>query len=72
MDLAFKQSGAIDYRRLLAHSWREQANAYSIRASSLRCDLKPVIHRMAQILLAAQIPFRGLDRDMGEQELNLF
>jgi hypothetical protein len=52
--------------------WREQANAYSIWASDHRSDLEPIIHRMAQILLATQIPLCGLDRDMAEQELNLF
>src|SRR5271166_3255325 len=39
---------------------------------SLCCDLEPVVHRMTQILLAAEIPLGGLDRDMAEQELNLF
>jgi len=50
----------------------KQANAYSIGACDLRHDLEPVVHRVTQILLAAQIALRRLDRDMAEQELNLF
>jgi hypothetical protein len=50
----------------------EQANAYSIGACDQRRDLEPVVHRVTQILLAAQIALRGLDGDMAEQELNLF
>ena len=35
-------------------------------------DLEPVVYRVTQILLASQIALRGLDRNMAEQELNLF
>jgi hypothetical protein len=45
---------------------------YSIVACDLRHYLEPVVHRVTQILLAAQIALRGLDRDMAEPELNLF
>jgi hypothetical protein len=53
-------------------SWCKQANAYSIGARDQRCDLEPIVNRVTQILLAAQISLRGLDRDMAQQELNLF
>src|ERR1700693_2556289 len=34
-------------------------------------EVEQIVHRMPEILLAAQIPFRCLDRCMAEQELNL-
>jgi hypothetical protein len=34
-------------------------------------EVKKVVYRMAEILFAAEIPFRGLDRCMPQQELNL-
>jgi hypothetical protein len=40
--------------------------------SYVRHDPEPVVHRVTQTLLAAQIPLGGLDGDMAEQELNLF
>ena len=53
-------------------NWREQANAHSIGARDPREDLEPVVHRLTQVLFASQVALRGLDRDMAEQELNLF
>jgi len=38
---------------------------------SFRSEVKKVVHRMSEILFAAQIAFRGLDRGMPQQELNL-
>jgi hypothetical protein len=49
---------------LFLNNCREQANAYSIGACGQRRDLEPVVHRVAQILLAAQIPLRGLHPDV--------
>ena len=37
----------------------------------VRSEIEKIVHRMAEILLAAEIAFRGLDRCMTEQELNL-
>jgi len=37
----------------------------------LRSEVEKIVHRMSQILFAAEIVFGGLDRDMPEQELNL-
>ena len=34
-------------------------------------EVEKIVHRMPEILFAAEIPFRGLDRCMSEQELNL-
>ena len=34
-------------------------------------EIEKIIHWMAEILLAAEIAFRGLDRCVAEQELNL-
>ena len=34
-------------------------------------QVKYIIHRMAEILFAPEIMFRGLDRCVSEQELNL-
>src|SRR5580692_9332195 len=34
-------------------------------------EVKQIVHRMPEILFAAEIPFRCLDRCMAEQELNL-
>jgi hypothetical protein len=59
-------------RRATNNSCWEQANAYLSRASNHRRDLEPVIHRLAQILFATQIPLCSLHRDTVEQELNLF
>ena len=36
-----------------------------------RSEVKKIIHRMPEILFAAEIAFRGLHRCMSEQELNL-
>jgi hypothetical protein len=36
-----------------------------------RSEVEKVIHWMPEILFAAEIAFRGLDRCMPEQELNL-
>src|SRR5580704_1522244 len=37
----------------------------------VRSEVKKIIHRMSEILFAAEIAFRGLHRCMPEQELNL-
>jgi hypothetical protein len=37
----------------------------------VRSEVKKVVYRMAEILFAAEIPFRRLDRRMSQQELNL-
>ena len=37
----------------------------------VRSEVKKIIHRMSEILFAAQIPFRCLDGCMPQQELNL-
>ena len=37
----------------------------------LRSEVEKVVHWMPEILFAAEIAFRGLDRCMPEQELNL-
>lgn len=50
----------------------EQANAYSIRGSDHWRELEPVVHRVAEILLAALIGLGSLHGDMAEEELNLF
>jgi hypothetical protein len=34
-------------------------------------EAKPVIDRVLQLLFAAEVSFRGLDRDVPEQELDL-
>ena len=38
----------------------------------VRSEVEKIVHRMPEILFAAKIAFRGLDRCMPEQELNLF
>jgi hypothetical protein len=37
----------------------------------IRSEVEKVVHWMPKILFAAEIAFRGLDRCMSEQELNL-
>ena len=37
----------------------------------VRSEVEKIVHWMPEILLAAEIAFRGLDRCMPEQELNL-
>ena len=37
----------------------------------VRSEVKKIIHRMSEILFAAEIAFRRLDRGMPQQELNL-
>jgi hypothetical protein len=37
----------------------------------VRSEVKKVVHRMSEILFAAEIPFRRLHGCMAEQELNL-
>jgi hypothetical protein len=37
----------------------------------VRSEVKKVVYRMAEVLFAAEIPFRRLDRCMSQQELNL-
>jgi len=37
----------------------------------VRSEVEKIINGMAEILLAAEVAFRGLDRCMPEQELNL-
>ena len=41
------------------------------RLLRFRSEVKKIIHRMPEILLATEIAFRGLHRCMPEQELNL-
>src|SRR5215469_951382 len=36
-----------------------------------RSEVEKIVHRMPEILFAAEVAFRGLDRCMSEQELNL-
>jgi len=36
-----------------------------------RSEIKKIVHRMSEILFAAEIAFRRLDRCMSQQELNL-
>ena len=38
---------------------------------SVRSEVKKIVHRMSEILFAAEIAFRRLDRCMAQQELNL-
>ena len=37
----------------------------------MRSEVEKIVHWMSKILFAAKIVFRGLDRCMSEQELNL-
>ena len=37
----------------------------------MRSEVEKIVHWMSKILFAAKIMFRGLDRCMSEQELNL-
>ncbi len=37
-----------------------------------RSEVKKIVHRMSEILFAAEIAFRRLDRCVSQQELNLF
>ena len=37
----------------------------------IRSEVKKIVHWMPEILLAAQVALRGLDRRVTEQELNL-
>jgi len=37
----------------------------------IRSEVEKIVHRMSEILFAAEIAFRGLHRCMPEQELNL-
>ena len=37
----------------------------------IRSEVEKIVHRMPEILFAAEIAFRGLDRCVPEQELNL-
>ena len=37
----------------------------------LHSEVEKIVHRMAEILFAAEIAFRSLDRCMPQQELNL-
>ena len=37
----------------------------------VRSEVKKIVHRMSEILFAAEIAFRRLDRCMPQQELNL-
>ena len=37
----------------------------------VRSEVEKIVHRMSEILFAAKVAFRGLDRCMPQQELNL-
>jgi len=37
----------------------------------IRSEVEKIVHWMPEILFAAEVAFRGLDRCMSEQELNL-
>ena len=37
-----------------------------------RSEVKKIVHRVSEVLLAAEIAFRRLDRCVSQQELNLF
>ena len=41
------------------------------RLLRVRSEVEKIVHRMPEILFAAEIAFRGLHRCMSEQELNL-
>jgi hypothetical protein len=41
------------------------------RSLQVRFQPNPIIHRVAETLLAAQVPLRRLHRDMPQKELNL-
>jgi len=38
----------------------------------IRSEVEKIVHRMPEILFAAEIAFRGLNRCMPKEELNLF
>src|ERR1035438_878548 len=57
-----------------AHKWRKQAIArIDLRSSGEadRSEIEAVVHRVPEVLFAAEVSFRGLHRCMAEQELNL-
>lgn len=60
----------------MAPPWSRRADQ-SIRpgirtpSSGVRLDSQAIVHRAMQLLLAAEVPFRRLNRDVSEQELNL-
>jgi hypothetical protein len=72
----FRSSVAAFYPLAMPRFYR--GSRLSARGATLACPLpigsqvKPIIHRIAQVLFAAKIPLCGLDRSMAEQELNLF
>jgi hypothetical protein len=35
-------------------------------------ERKPIVHRVSEVLLAAEVTFRGLHRRVAQQKLNLF
>jgi hypothetical protein len=43
-----------------------------VRRGSERSECKAVVHGVPEVLLAAEVTFRGLYRCVSEQELNLF
>jgi hypothetical protein len=50
-----------------------QRSGHGVGGLSIRgLDTYPVIHRGADSLQAAEVPLRGLDRDVSEEKLDLF
>ena len=59
--LFYSSTGPVRWDRLLIF----------FRAQRIRSEVKKVVHWMPEILFAAEIAFRGLDRCMSQQKLNL-
>ena len=52
-------------------SFRRFGFAARFRRLDLISEVEKIVHGMAEILLAAEITFRGLNRGVPQQELNL-
>jgi hypothetical protein len=50
--------------------WRDRFHMFP-RLPGIHSELEKIVHGMAEILLAAEITFRGLNRGVSQQELNL-
>jgi hypothetical protein len=68
---AFYARFASTFYRLTGSGW---GNSFSLFCGLLRInsEVEKIVHWMPEILFAAQIAFRGLNRCVTEQELNLF
>ena len=75
--LLFRSSVAAFYARLLHLFYRScgcgRWGRFPILCRLVRVDpeVEKIIHRMPEILFAAEIAFRGLDRGVPQQKLNL-